>query len=190
MINAIKHRVNHAERGFTLAEVLVGIAIIGIIAVPLGIATYQVIVNNERSNNHMMAVGEVQNTGFWVSRDVQMAEGAVDTTDDVATAGVTEVITLDWTKYLSWVSGEDPVTAAQRTIYSLDSNELTRSVYVWDADNSEWDLQTSNTIAENIQSISFTVFIETITMTISAEVGEFQPMSEERTYEIIKRPNQ
>ena len=61
------------EKGFTLLELLVGVAIMGIIAMPLAMLTITLLTNPERSNDNNIVLQQVRNAGGWISRDVQMS---------------------------------------------------------------------------------------------------------------------
>jgi prepilin-type N-terminal cleavage/methylation domain-containing protein len=64
------------ERGFTLVELLITIAIMGSIFGVLGEAFHQVITIPEYGNDRMTALHEVQNVAHWFNLDGQMAENA------------------------------------------------------------------------------------------------------------------
>lgn len=66
--------MRRGEKGFTLLEVVVGVAIMGIIAWPLAMAVMTILTNPERSTDHNIVLQQVQNAGYWVSRDVQVAK--------------------------------------------------------------------------------------------------------------------
>ena len=73
----IFHRLgllNKNQRGFTLVEMLIVLAIAGIVTAAATMTIIQVISGSSSSSNHMTAVRQVQNAGFWVSRDAQMAQ--------------------------------------------------------------------------------------------------------------------
>ena len=85
--------INKNQRGFTLIELLVAIAITGLITGGLTTTIFQVFDINARSNDHMTAVREVQNAGYWISRDTQMAQSMEIT-------GVSGFpLTLTWNEY-------------------------------------------------------------------------------------------
>ena len=74
------------QKGFTLPELLITVAITGLIVGVLGTAIYQIITITESGNDRMTAIHELQNAGHWVSLDGQMAK--------IATGGNELVLTL------------------------------------------------------------------------------------------------
>jgi len=70
-------KLHKDQRGFTLLELLIAILLTGIITGSISMTILQVFNMNTRTSNHMTAVRQVQHAGFWVSPDVQMAQGVV-----------------------------------------------------------------------------------------------------------------
>ena len=64
------------QKGFTLPELLITVAITGLIVTFLGTAIYQILTITEYSSDRMIAMHELQNVAHWVSRDGQMARTA------------------------------------------------------------------------------------------------------------------
>ena len=89
------------EKGFTLIELIVAVAIIALIGSATATATLQVLRVTGRNNEHMTAVRQVHNIGYWISRDAQMAQS-------VATDNLTEpdFLVLNWTE---WDYADDPI---------------------------------------------------------------------------------
>ncbi len=74
--------MKRGERGFTLLEALIGVAIMGVIVVPLMMATTTLLTNPQRSTDQNVVLHQVQNAGHWISRDVQMARNVVSDDPD------------------------------------------------------------------------------------------------------------
>ena len=87
--------IKRDQRGFTLIELLVVLAIISLITVAATTTTFQVLTSTKRSNDHMTAIRQVQNAGYWISNDALMAESVV-VDDDPETP---EFLTLNWTEW-------------------------------------------------------------------------------------------
>lgn len=68
--------MKRGQKGFTLPELLITVAITGLIVGFLGTAIYQIITVTEYSNDRMIAMHELQNVAHWFSRDGQMASTA------------------------------------------------------------------------------------------------------------------
>ncbi len=81
------------EKGFTYVELIVAITIMALASGAAAIATFQVLKGTERNNNYMTAVRQVQNAGYWISRDTQMAQNV---TADNLTAP--DFLVLSWTE--------------------------------------------------------------------------------------------
>ena len=82
------------EKGFTYIELIVALAIITLIGGATATATFQVLRGTERNNNHITAVRQVHNAGYWLSRDAQMAQSV--TTDNLTPPGF---LVLSWTEW-------------------------------------------------------------------------------------------
>ena len=91
------------EKGFTLIELLVAITIMVMASSAAGAAIFQVLRNTEKNNDHMTAVRQVQNAGYWISRDAQMAR-VVTTNADLA--GL-DFLSLSWTE---WAANGDSIS--------------------------------------------------------------------------------
>lgn len=64
------------QKGFTLPELLITVAITGLIVSFLGAAIYQIVTVTDYSNQRIMAMHELQNVAHWFSHDGQMASTA------------------------------------------------------------------------------------------------------------------
>ena len=126
--------MKRGEKGFTLLEILVGVAIMGVIAMPLAMLATTLLTNPERSNDKNIVLQQVRNAGTWISRDVQMSRSA-NTTDPNGFPLTLQI----------------PVDNDENNDYSieylLDSSKLKRRVY----DASE-NLTSETLIADYIAS--------------------------------------
>jgi len=90
------------EKGFTLIELLIAITIIVVASGAAGAAIFQILRNTERNNDYMTAVRQVENAGYWISRDAQMAL-SVTTTDNLT---LPDFLIISWTE---WDDEGDPI---------------------------------------------------------------------------------
>ena len=63
------------QRGFTLVELIIAVSIMVPVSLAAGAAIYQVMRNVDKNNDYVTAVNQVENAGFWIARDAQMAVG-------------------------------------------------------------------------------------------------------------------
>jgi prepilin-type N-terminal cleavage/methylation domain-containing protein len=71
-----KLKLNH-QRGYTLAEVMVVLVIMGIIAAAMGIVLPQMTSIPQKGENQVDALSSLENAIHWVSRDAGSAAAAV-----------------------------------------------------------------------------------------------------------------
>lgn len=206
--------INKSRSGFTLIELLVAIAITAIIIGGITVAIFQVVTGNARDSNHMTAVRQVQNAGYWFSRDAQMAQSIMS--DDDATEEE-EVLTLSWTGWErkeGQASNEMQCIDSYRVRYTYDSNsgrlwrhqriatekydeygEYQETSYTPGPGPDEWDTTLIAEYIINDDDIGITLPTSdnySLVVTIKASIGAeafVDSVEEERTYEITPRPS-
>ena len=66
----------NSERGFTLVELVIATAIMGILMSVLGTAVYQILTVTDYGNDKLAALHELQNAAHWFNFDGQQASAA------------------------------------------------------------------------------------------------------------------
>jgi len=89
--------IHKNQKGLTLVELLLAVAIVAVIAVAANGVIVQLVQSN-RTSNHMVAVRQVQQAGYRVSQDCIQAQ---DITNSTVNGGFP--LTLNWT---TWEGGE------------------------------------------------------------------------------------
>lgn len=167
--------------GFTLVEVLVALAITGLIMGGITTGIIQLMTISDQNTNAITAQRQVQQVGTAISQDVLQSR-IVQTSVNNTPAGTGFQIVLTWNN----INGDEYVIT-----YSLsNSGIVTRSQSI------NGGAATSSSIAENISISSLdTSFIQksgspgTYTLKVTATIpGQFS-VSETRTYEMKKRTN-
>jgi prepilin-type N-terminal cleavage/methylation domain-containing protein len=111
------------ERGFTLLELIIAVAITGLITTGVTTAIYQTFTLSTRTSNHMLVVREVQEAGYWVSLYAYTASD-IEVTGD---SGFPMV--------LRWIDFE--TNKHHKVVFSLNSSGLRGSYYVNEVLDSE-----------------------------------------------------
>jgi prepilin-type N-terminal cleavage/methylation domain-containing protein len=158
------------QKGFSLPELLVTVAITGIIVAFLGTAVYQILTVTEYGSDKMTATHELQNTAHWVGHDGQMAR--------TASGGSELVLTLP---------------DGSQVIYAMVGGEILRT-----DDESQMTLARHITaleflVEERTERITAGAYYEDreeriITMTITSAPEGRPNVIEEREYKVCLRP--
>lgn len=160
-----------SQRGFTLNEMLVALAILVVIAPAIGMSIFQVLSVNSLTANHLTAVKQVENAVYCISRDALM-------TQTVQTGGGSGFpINLTW---VEWDNTSNNVT------YTTQNGELQR------AHSINGGQPTSTVVAQYINTDSGATNCQfaggVLTFKITASLGGFRPASEIRVCKVVPRP--
>ena len=109
------------QKGFTLIEVLVAMAVGGILLTGLVLAMFQVSWNNIRTTDQIVALTDVDTVALRLKKDLQMAQ-STDLTDGNPVPQSS--VTLSWTDFTSWATVE---TRDHTASYALSDTELLRT---------------------------------------------------------------
>lgn len=161
-----------SQRGFTLVELLVAVAITTTVGSAVSTGIHQVFTNHARSTAHMEAISDVENTIHWLTRDVQQAQ--------VLDLGETGGFPLNLT-WVDWGGVVNQVT------YTLEGSELERAY-------STGGEPLTRVVARHIDSatedtnVSF--YFGVFSFKITSYVGGSVPAAETRAGEIMPRSAQ
>ena len=168
-------KLKRDQRGLTLIELVIVIAITGLITTAITMTVFQVFNMNTRASNRMTAVSQVQHAGKLVSEDTLEAQ-SVNTT-----GGSGFPLTLTWTE----VGEPGDSHTIIYTLEDMPSGEfmrLQRKHYI-----NYPSLNSTIMVAEHIDPAETSCDWdgEVLTLEVTATVGE---QSETREYEVKPRP--
>ena len=104
------------EKGFSLLEVLIALAIAAWVIVPITMTTTLIVKSSGQATAQNAVLPQVQNVGYWISRDVQIAS--------VITPGDTNGFPLSLD-----IPTDDNPAHDYGIEYSFEGNKLMRRVY-------------------------------------------------------------
>ena len=155
--------IHKNQKGFTLIELLIVVAIFAVVAVAANAVIGQVVQSN-RTSNHMVALRQVQQAGYYVSKDGLQAQN------------ISGNLTTSSSLHLNWTDGEGQsynityTLEPMGTLYRLYRNEVPLPIdYLTENTQCRWNATTT-----------------VLTLNITARVGL---ETESRTYEIKPRPS-
>ena len=169
-------RINRDQCGFTLIELIVALAICGLIIGGISTTIAQALTCPAQSNDHMTAVKQVENAIDCMKRDVVQAQ----TVEPSGDSGFP--LNLTW---VDWSNTRHEVT------YSLEDGELQRGYVTYDVEGAVASKQT-RVVAEYIDSNSEMTNCQmdgkVLTLKITATIEGYKDSSETRQVEILARP--
>jgi prepilin-type N-terminal cleavage/methylation domain-containing protein len=179
MTTHISKQLSKRQSGFTFLEVLVVMVIFSLLSVAVSMVMITMFKVNASSSNRVTVIRQVQNTGMWVSRDVQMAQHI-----SIGADHLPEVLWTDWEGVKYKVDYEyDNVVAS----------DLVREYYVKNIIDPDYVLISRDLVAHYIDHAT-TNFVQSsgvYKLTVTAVINGFSangtPVEETRTYEILPR---
>jgi type II secretory pathway component PulJ len=101
------------QNGFTLIDIVVSVAITGILGLGISVFAIQTVQETGRSSSRMQVIQQLENAGYWISRDAQTAQ--------TITVGQTGGFPLE----LTWTDASNDNFAVT---FSLTDGQIRRSL--------------------------------------------------------------
>ena len=135
------------ERGFTLVELLITVAITGLIVSGLGTAIHQIITVPEYGNDTLTATHELQNVAHWFSLDGQRASTASGGSELVLTLPDDSAIaySLVGTELYRTAGGSNMTLAQNITGANFSVENRTITMTVTSSPQGRWDVSENGT---------------------------------------------
>lgn len=163
--------INGNQKGFILIEVVLAIAITGLIGAGITMSAVQVMNVRALSANHIIAVKQVESAAYWINRDVRMAQ--------VILPGAGSGFPLN----LSWVAWDN---TSNNVSYEINGSQLRRSYSV---NGAQPAIQTAIAKYINSDPVSTNCSYSggVFNLKVTASVNGFRPSSETRLIQVIPR---
>jgi len=177
------------QKGFTLVELLVALAVGGILIWGIVVTIHNVTWGTSRTNSQVVALTDVHQAALRLKKDLQMAQ-STDLPLDGSTVTLSpggDTVTLEWTDYTTKFGPDDEPLPPQEysSGYQLSGSELHRT---YDG--------TTSIVGRNITSVAITWdtrvaedgrVINVVNVVITATKGEVTPRTETLEFSVYLR---
>ena len=167
-------RLRPGEKGFTIIEMLISLAVTAFIGLGVSVAITQITTQTATNTNYTAASQEAMNAVHWIGQDIQMAQSVNGSTGFPET----DDLTMSWTW---WDNSEYTVT------YSLQDGVLTRS---YDNGTSSYNTVVARDVSSDPGLTYCTSDNYSYNISITIEIGTGQnAVQVSRTRDIAARPH-
>jgi prepilin-type N-terminal cleavage/methylation domain-containing protein len=191
--------MNRNQRGMTLIEVILVVSITAILAGAGATTYFQVMKGSGMSNNRAEAISDIERASDQFTIDALQMQGRPmhgNPAQDIPRVPATPVVTLNWPITLIWIDDTES-WYMYKAVYEIVGTDLKRTLYIDDDDDDidNYVLDNTGIVARNIVSANtickYNWMEDIFYLTIRATVGrgDFDRVTEERSYEIIPRTN-
>lgn len=167
-------KIKTCQKGFTLIEMLLTIALTGIITGVILTPIFQTLKIPARSSLKITAMENIKNSAYRISKDLRMAK----TTDLIDGAAPVNHLTLNWTSWYD-VSGQ-LISHPHSVVYTLSGVKLMRS----------YDNGTQTIVGNYINSVEFSRLNQIIYVSINASPENKSQTAERKAYRMYLQPKE
>ena len=115
------------QKGFTLIEILVVMAVGGMVMMGVVASICQVATGTSRSNSQGIVLTDVNRAAWHITKDLQMAHSTGMTVDESVVLSPGTTVRLSWTDYTTYFEDPDAEKNHSSTYSLTDSGELVRT---------------------------------------------------------------
>jgi len=167
-------KVRNSQKGFVLVEVLVAIAVGGMVLGGIVSAIFQTTNITTRTPPQVTALEDIKYATYWISKDVRMAA----TTNLVDGAPPVNNLVLDWT---SWYDDNGQLSAVSHHCeYALSGRQLCRT----------YDSDPLRAVGRYVSNIEFSRQGQIILITITSSPDGKAETAEKQTYHMYLQPKE
>ena len=163
------------QRGFTLVEILVTLAVGSVLLVGALLTLQQILVSTGRSNSQVVVLDEVHRAALRIKKDIQSY-----TSSNLTSANLTDLqfgtVTFRWTDQTGFAPEDE---RSHYSTYTLSGTELVRT-----------HNNTLGVLGRHIEYLSFTWNGSYIDVVITANSTTFPPRSETLSFSVLKRTDE
>lgn len=172
------YSLSKSQKGFTLVELLVAIAITSVVISTISITLSQIFSVSIADKNRMDAVKQVENALHYINRDSQSASAQLITPNDESIALFTTDLDLQWTDYTGTNAELNIVT------YHLNANGDLQRIHTVGISP-----PVTTTVARylDINASHYTFNGQILTVNLTATVSGYKPATELRTLQVEPR---
>lgn len=171
------------EHGFTAIELLLALGSIALIALGAMSVIFQVFPAADRNNGRIVSASQVQDAGYWLSRDAEMAETIIATS-----LTPPDLLIVTWTER-DYDSVSSVYHSATYTMHALSGNVGQLKRQHWSSGGANDEVLVANFIYYNTgdpagSQASYTDPV--LTLQLTSRLGD---ATETRQYRVTRRPN-
>ena len=160
------------QKGFTLIELVVALAILGIVVVGIVTSIFQIMQGRAQIAGKSVALADIDNAAHWVTRDIVMGQ-STDLEDGALPTGN---MTMTWEDLTSWAQEEESISHSANYIYS--GTQLLR----------EYDSANNTTIVgRHLTDVGFSINGTMVTVTLTSSPDGVRASTVTRRYLIRMR---
>lgn len=174
-------RMHRQQRGLTLIELMIAIALTGIVTAAITMVVSDVFSASARTSNQMIALRNVEAANYWLSRDVRQADpGRINLSPSGA-----QLVVLEWPLF----DEEDEVWRTTIVDYILDhtTGDLRRLEYLKPDSSSDPELVAHTIVAQHIDSGTTLRWDDDTRVLVFEVTATVRGQSVIRMYEIMPR---